>query len=307
MDFDKNSKKIGTIFSFLAAIFLFIQGFAPDEIENKNIDFVIAVLKNGIFELVVLLVVGLFLYKYRLFEKWIFPTKEKKILLIITLLITAGLNFNNLKNLARARAFHYLNIGNAHKYQLYESISKNLNTGEFNSAVKKIEKVISFYPDEKYGLNYLRKQLIGSSDYAQNFYKISDNKVIQKSENGNEIINRTELIQLIISYSIYPHPKYEDDLTLAKNKIDKILNQIIVLHPEFLKNPASKKAKQFIKQYNWFLCDNEIQHVLKQRKIDETKYLLDFFRKHSKEESIEILKKKWFFKIIEDQFTVRKK
>jgi len=300
MDLEKSRKQIGTIFSILAAIFLFIQGFAPDEIENKHIDFTLAVLKNGVFELVLLLVIGIIIYNLDFIKSKLINTTKKKTWLALIILTTIIINYQNFRQILRARYFHYTHIQNAHKCQLYEKISLDLIDAEFHSAINKIDKIIKFYPDEKYILGRLRISLMGGSDYSQRFYRLSDKKIVKKLDTGIDKIDMNQLIQLIISYSLYPHPRYQDDLKLAEQIIEFELKKFDDFYDSLHRNSNTNNLEKYITESDWFLIEDEVNMNLEKRGISKLEFLKSVAKKQSKSEIIEVLKKRWFLGMIKN-------
>ncbi len=298
MDIEKFAKRIGYIFSFIGGLLLIIQAFAPNEFNNSSLDFILMVLKNGIVELIVILFIGLLILYYKKLWSKIKAHSSLRHWLLGTLALLILINFNNLKSFTIARYYHYSNITKAYKYQFYDKISENLNSIDYHTAIKNIDKIISFYPEEELHLGSLRKSLIGRIAYSQQIISFKEiATVVEINEKGDSIINKNRLARLIQSFSIYPHEKYEDLLIIANGILKKALSEF-----ETNYNVNNPKYKDFILQkYDWFVFDDNLSNSLKYRNIEKKDFLQDMLTTNTKNENIEFLNNQWGLWLIEEK------
>jgi hypothetical protein len=298
MDIEKFAKRIGYIFSFFGGLLLIIQAFAPNEFNNSSLDFILTVLKNGIVDLIVILFIGLLILYYKKLWDKIKTHNSIKYWILGTLAILLLVNFNHLKSFPIARYYHYSNITKAYKYQFYDKISENLNSIDYLTAIKNIDKIISFYPEEELHLGSLRKSLIGRIDYSQQIFSLKETvTVVEINENGDSIINKNKLVRLLQSFSIYPHKKYEDQLVIANKVLKKALSEF-----ETNYNISGPDYQDFILQkYSWLVFDDNLSNSLKYRNIEKRDFLHDMLTTNTKNENIEFLNNQWSLWLIEEK------
>lgn len=302
MNIEKFSKNIGYVFTFFAGLLLIIQAFAPTELKNNNLDFILTVLKNGIVELVLIFLVGLLILNYKNIIRKIKDSSPVKYWILGTIVIIFILNISNFKSFAIARYYHYSNISKAYKYQFYDKISKNLNDVDFHSAIRNIERLISIYPEEEYHVGSLKKSLRGRLEYSQNIYPLNETSVIEVSEDGDSIINKNKLMRLLQAFSLYPHNKYEEQLrstsVVLKKAFFEIEKKYNTNNPEFL--------DFLLHKYDWLIFDEDLSASLKYRNIAKRTYLNDVLSNNSKDDNIKFFKSQSKYGLIEEKINWKK-
>ncbi len=292
MNFDIVIKRAGILFSFISGLLLVIQALAPDAIKSNNYDFIITVLKNAIPELILLFVLGLIFYKLDVLKQKLTNYKYKRILLILVLIFTL-VNYNNFRNILRARYFHYTHIEDAHKKHIYSKISKDLKSAEYFSAVERIDRLIDIYPDENQFFGYLKKELTSKSKYSQKIYKVTDEKVLIKDPINNYKVSKKHLLNLFIAHSIYPHSNYLNEL----KKVRLVLaNELEYFSKEFDEMREDRSLMiNYLKEKKWFVLDEDIEINLKNKQISLEDYFAEFLSNNSKYGCVRILENKWYF------------
>jgi hypothetical protein len=187
-------------------------------------------------------------------------------------------------------------VGDSSNHPIH-SLPCPLKTGQFNNAANKIDGIIKFYPDEKYILGRLRTRLVGGADYSQNFYRLSDNKVALKKE-AYISLNKSELTQLIISYSLFPHPNYEDDLKISLDVVDTEIEHLKNNYNLLKTKPNSNEAISFSSKHEWFFVDSDLKDRLDKKKVTPHDFIVQMVSNHSIDDLTDIQKKKWFYNLI---------
>jgi len=298
MKFFDNLKLLGLIISTLGGVLLFIAGFAPNEIENKNIEFVSIVLLHSLPEILFLFVIGILLWQYSNIKRLIFRITQypyysrnlkRKVNLVIgiTLVCFILLNLTNFYYVMRARYWHYTNIYKSHKFQYYTKISSKINEGELIEALAISNGLLKDYPDEKFKIESLNKSLELRIQNAQNHYPNEDVFMQQNSE----VINHEKFIKLTKAYALHPNQYYEKELTKTKNILIDALEETISLANN--KNISLSEKDKKIEELSWFLFDKSLTPDIRKENISEIEYLNNIFKNNSTQEIETLYRNFW--------------
>lgn len=292
---------IGAVTSVIGAILLFIKGFSPQKIDEGNLDFVFAVVKNGLPEIFIVLGLGLLLWKVdEIKSVLIYKTNYKrysdrlkliaKSTLLFLVLLFVLLSYSPIYYFLRARYYHYANLDRVHRYYLYESFCVNVNDGEFSNALKVLNKLTQYYPEEEYRVTSIKNGLemrINNSNRNLSLANIFVNPI------GNSV-TRNNLNNLLKAYSLAPNESNLVELLKAKLLINTSLNVVISTAEKYKIDKKDQYLEKLIDEYSWLIFEEGLMIRIAKSKAEKIKFLEQLMNRLTIDEFKEIYSKYWY-------------